>query len=98
MPERLHVNITLARDKKTGRVGEIFAYSGAVEEQIAGGHSFTTEFRGVMPGPATGTNPDERMADAESKVRTEILARLDSMKATVPNIKTTEATLGGSSS
>lgn len=90
MAERLHVNVTLARDRKTGAVGEVFAYSGAVEAQIAGSHNFTMEFRGMMPGPAVGADKDARMADAEAKVRTEIQARFDAAKAKVPGIVTTE--------
>jgi len=86
--ERLHVNITLARDRRTGVVGEVFAYSGATDEQITGGHNFTAEFRGMMPGPAVGADPTARMIDAETKVKAEIQARLDVLKAKVPAIAT----------
>lgn len=88
MAERLSVNITLAKDRKTGAVVELFQYSGAVEIQVAGGHSFTMEFRGMVPGTSVGADPAARMTDAEAKVKTEIQTRLDSAKVKVPAILT----------
>jgi hypothetical protein len=86
--ERLNVNITLAKDRKTGAVVELFQYSGAIEIQVAGGHSFTMEFRGMVPGTAVGADPAARMADAEAKVKADMQIRLDAAKAKVPGILT----------
>jgi hypothetical protein len=91
MAERLNVNITNARDRKTGAVGEFFAYSGACEVQVAGGHNFSMEFRGMVPGPAVGADPTARMNDAEAKVKAEIIARIEALKTVIPSIKTFNA-------
>lgn len=87
MPERLDVNVTLARSQSTGQVSEFFAYHGAIEVQIAGAHHFTMEFRGMVPGPAVGADASARMADAETKVKAELAARLDALKAVIPGMK-----------
>lgn len=88
MPERLSVNITVARDRNTGQVVTLFQYTGAMEMQMGNGQMFVMEFRGRVLGTPKGDTPEEQMADAEAKVKAEIQRCMDSCKMSVPNIVT----------